>query len=988
MDKFPHMDDTEFPYVDQVDVWKFKNDFDYKKFADVQMRITVCAVPWDVGLIHVGNAQIGGLGNVVDFGSEEARDAWFSSIEDKHIFETEYRKFHMEGKSGSVDGTIRVPIPYDVIARYNYAIVEYTPLPVNLEGTGVRKWFYFIRESKMVASSTTEVELILDAWMTFVQSGEFRVSYMMLERGHAPLASLSADEYLTNPMEHTRYVTGDDVNYDDNPSIVRSESEIVFNDGESVYACMVMDSILAGDWGTYRESWRMPATHRQAVQGVPNYDCYALPAEQINDFLLNVDAHAPQLKQSIKAIFFATEKTVNLGEAVSFMGLTFYYVNATQQQRNLLTLDKESFGYDARYADIAKLYTWPYAHIEIMDELGDTSIVRVEDTTGTLDVASSLSIVFPFINLTAHVLGVGGASRRNITFRNIGGRNFRYGGKWQDTVKNWNIPTFAAVQSNDVTYDYSTYYDRVQMENDADTAKLNAYASALTAQANADDSALVAKLNANASAANAKTNADARDTTSKANNDASAANAKTNADASATTAKTNADNSAANTKTNADSAALVSKTNADNSADTAHTNAYLQSDASYNNSVADADTINANAALDVLANNANRATIAEYNSLATQTSTATTNRNTIIANDLTNDLMVVETAAQQESASISAIGSAVGGILSLSPISGASNAIQTTLQAAVSIHAAEAEAALQMASNSSNATSSNITANTNALNATARAGEENSTENSRITAQAANTASTAIANATRTRNANKTAADNTKATDNTNAANTYGADTVINANNKNVANTNAANTYATDTGINANNKNTANANAQRTYDTEIAANARDKDTSDANAQRTYDNAVTVNQRTKDTAYSNATHVYENALDKIDNLVRQAKLEPTNTFGDISNAETATTRPLAMFAQVVTQNDGAIASAGDEMLRFGYHCNMAWEFDGWQLMKNFTYWKVSDLWIDDFRLPDAYADRIRFTLMGGVCVWRSPDIIGKTSIYDN
>ena len=106
------------------------------------------------------------------------------------------------------------------------------------------------------------------------------------------------------------------------------------------------------------------------------------------------------------------------------------------------------------------------------------------------------------------------------------------------------------------------------------------------------------------------------------------------------------------------------------------------------------------------------------------------------------------------------------------------------------------------------------------------------------------------------------------------------------------------------------------------------------------------------------------------------------------FGEVSNAETATTRPIGVFAQVVTQSPGEIAAAGGEFLRFGYNCNMQWDFETWNLMDKFTYWKVSDLWIDSLSIPDKYADGIRFALMGGVCVWRRPEYIGKTSIYEN
>lgn len=898
-DRFPHMSDTEFPDVQGVDVWKLKNDFPYKEFDNPQMRITVCKVPWDVGLIHVGNAQIGGLGNVVDFGSETARDAWFETLTNKHVFETEYRAFHMQGASGSIDGSIKLPIPYDVMAAYNYAIVEYYPLPVALEGMGVNKWFYFIRESHMKASNTTEVELILDAWQTFLPGVELRIPYMMLERGHAPMAALSADDFLENPMENTRYVTGDDVTFDDIPGIVRHDTEIVFNDGETIYACFIVDSVLTNSWGEYRNTWRMPRSRNFANQGTPNYACVCLPTSDFSQFILDIDNTMPQFKQSVKAIFFASEKMMALGTSFDFAGRVFHYVSASQKRFDFLELTKDKFGYDSRYANIAKLYTYPYARIEITDENGETSIVRIEDTSGKLDIVSSLSTVFPYLHLTANVLGIGSNDSFNVSFKNISSRAMRFGGRWQTVSLEWDIPTFAVVQSNDITYDYSTWYDRVQAKNDADTAKADA----------------------NASAATAKTNADAIATTDKSNADAVSSTEKTNADSTAATIKTNADNSAATAQSNTYRTAAMAKTNAD----------------------ADANTLTDNVALDVTANNSNSSNRQSLNNQSTATDNASNDISTSLGNSLTNALTSISTAAERESAGVAAIGGYIGAALSLSP----SQAVGTTtslVQSGISIHASQAEASAQTSTNSTQLAFSKVHNNTRNLFANAEMGFETATENTRITGQAANSAATAKANATREKNCAESNADATKSTENVNAANVYDNDTTVNSN-----------VFNTDLSVH-----------QATYNTLTANNSRTKTTADENAQRDYDNALAA----------------------IENDIKQAALKPTNTFGSISNAEHATTRPMAAFAQIVTQSDGAIVAAGDEMLRFGYHCNMQWEFDGWQKMRNFTYWKVSDLWFDDFNLPDAYADRIRFMLMGGVCVWRSPDIIGKTSIYDN
>ena len=855
MANFPHMSDTEFPNIEQVDVWKFKNDFPYENFDDVQMRITICAVPWDVGLIHVGNAQIGGLGNVVAFEDEAERNLWFENLEDKFTFETEYRKFHMQGKGGSVDGTIKLPIPYDVLSRYNYAIVEYTPMPVHLEKTGVRKWFYFIRESFMKAANTTEVELILDAWQTFIYG--MKIPYMMLERGHAPISALSADEYLANPVENTRYVTGADVTFDDAPSVVTKENEIVFNDGDKIYACMICDAALGGTWGNYRDSWRMPNTNRLTNQGVPNYICVGMPAENFNEFLTAIDGDIPQFKQCVKAVFFASEKMITLSGAIKLSDkYTFNYINGIRETRNLLTLDKEAFGYDEKYAGLAKLYTFPYAHIEIMDENGESHIVRVEDTSGKLDIATHLSTVFPYIKLTSNVLGIGGNNNRDISFKALTTRRMRYGGKWQDVKLDWDVPTFAVVQGNGITSDYATWYDRQQMHNNATTAKANANASAATAKTNADNTARTAKTNANNAAANAKTNTDLLADTAKANTDA------------------------------------------------------------------DAATVVSNAGLDTACNNSMSSINQTYNNESTQVSNAFVGTSAQLANKVSEAMLGVKTEKQRESTGISSVGGVVGGFLSGGFLGGVNQAVQANMQMGVTIHASAGETAIETESNSIGATNTRAQNTVVNGNANSKIASETSAENSKISGQAANTAATMRANATRTRDANKTAAANTKAMENTNAANTL--------------------------------------------NTELGVNTATKNTEDANATRTYDNAQ----------------------EAIANFERQNRIKPTNTFGEISNGETATTRPMAVFAQVVTQNSGAIAAAGDEMLRFGYQCNMNWQFTGWNLMRHFTYWKVSDLWIDDFRLPDAYADRIRFALMGGVCVWRSPDIIGKTSIYEN
>ena len=150
---------------------------------------------------------------------------------------------------------------------------------------------------------------------------------------------------------------------------------------------------------------------------------------------------------------------------------------------------------------------------------------------------------------------------------------------------------------------------------------------------------------------------------------------------------------------------------------------------------------------------------------------------------------------------------------------------------------------------------------------------------------------------------------------------------------------------------------------------------------DANTAITANNAATQ----KANALRNST----NAQAAIYNQVAQAALNTPAEFGAYNAGDNAATRPVGLFANIVTQTDAAISAAGDEMLRYGYMFNKYWEFNGnWNIGKHFTYWKLKDFWVTNLNVPDMYMDQLRFFLFGGVTVWRKPEDIGNISLYDN
>lgn len=487
-ERFPHLtnNQSDFPNVSNVDVYQFDNDFDYARYDYTQMKITVCTVPWDMGEAHVGNRTIEGIGNVVAFADKSARDAWFAAIPDNHCFrfETKFKDLHRDGK-------IEVPLPFDIAARFNYVMVEYSLFandgsPVQYENeTGLRKWFWFIREVEFLSPNATRLHLMIDAWQTFIY--DIEIGNMVLERGHAPLFATTVSQYLADPNDNCENLLAPDVNYGNNV-ISKHQSSFVFNDANMV--CVVISSanpFEPASWGSKAgNDWNVHANGHFQTQGVPSLCAFAIDPANLSQWLFNIDATVPQFMQTIKAISFVASKLVTVGNSVTFAGFSIYEIGATWTQNDLYTIAKADFGYSANYADIAKLYTFPYAYIELTDESGNVSEIHIEDTNGSLKVESCVNLVFPWLKIDSHVTGVGKTARSSVTFTNVNARTMPLQGNWYEYVKSWNIPTFAVTQAPQTQNDYATHFDRAQQALAANNTYGNVVESADTLVDNAD----------------------------------------------------------------------------------------------------------------------------------------------------------------------------------------------------------------------------------------------------------------------------------------------------------------------------------------------------------------------------------------------------------------------------------------------------------------------------------------------------------------------
>ena len=470
--------ESDFPHISNVNVYKYDNDFDYGRFDAPQMELQICSVPWDMGEAHIGNRTISGIGNVVYFETKAKRDKWFDDIPDSECyrFTTKFKELH---RSLEID----VPIPYDMCAKHNYLRVKYNKLAndnslIAYEGNdGLREWFWFIREVEFLAPSTTRLHLLDDAFQTWIY--DVNVSGMVLERGHAPMFEISAADYLANPIANNTYLLTEDVNFGEATQVSHIDA-VALNAG-TMYACIATTANPTATWTD-----KVPASSYYVNDGVPSVYVFAMQASNLNTFLTNIDATYPQFKQTIQAVFFASNSLVTLVNPFTFASVNCYGLMGGRKTLDFSVLSKSQFGYPTAYADIAKLYTSPYAHLEITDETGTVDVVKIEDTSGTIKISAMLSLAYPFINIDAHLTGVGGDASASVTFKNIDSKTFPASGQWYETLRTWQVPTFAVVLDPAKEYDYSTKFDRAQRVVDYSTAQTNANANADTDSANAD----------------------------------------------------------------------------------------------------------------------------------------------------------------------------------------------------------------------------------------------------------------------------------------------------------------------------------------------------------------------------------------------------------------------------------------------------------------------------------------------------------------------
>lgn len=170
----------------------------------------------------------------------------------------------------------------------------------------------------------------------------------------------------------------------------------------------------------------------------------------------------------------------------------------------------------------------------------------------------------------------------------------------------------------------------------------------------------------------------------------------------------------------------------------------------------------------------------------------------------------------------------------------------------------------------------------------------------------------------------------------------------------NTNNTNASN--ATNSSVAANNANTSNANAS------------------ASRNQNVDNAKRVMVNTR----SNVSMAWRDLLNHA--------AQPVGVYGG-DNFRQATGLDT-MTVKIVTEDNGAIAAAGDYMLRYGIASNKLYSRPSLTPCKHFTYWQAADVWTVCPFAQNEQLQTIRDIFSNGVTIWTKPEEVGGDFAHDN
>lgn len=176
--------------------------------------------------------------------------------------------------------------------------------------------------------------------------------------------------------------------------------------------------------------------------------------------------------------------------------------------------------------------------------------------------------------------------------------------------------------------------------------------------------------------------------------------------------------------------------------------------------------------------------------------------------------------------------------------------------------------------------------------------------------------------------------------------------------------------------IQATTLNTSNTNASNTTNSNVAAN--NANTSNANASASRNQSVDNAKRVMVNTRSNTNAAWR---DLLNHAAQPVGAYSGDNFGQATRLDTMTVK-------IVTEDNGAIAAAGDYMLRYGIASNKLYNKPSLTPCKHFTYWRATDIWTVCPLAQNEQLQTIRDIFSNGVTIWNRPEEVGGDFTHDN
>jgi hypothetical protein len=525
---FGHLNgSTKYPDTNVRPYEQYENDFDYTRWGP-NTTIKLC---------HVNLTD--DYNNTVKFRDDGERDAYYDNISDSITLTTSV--YIQPGES------VKVPIPFQTLRNYNYCYIdfgaEYPKNGGNLPhyDNAIKRYYYFVKNVENVSPSTSKAIITLDVWTTYIN--HIDINNLILERGHAAM-KVTATQYLTNPLGNNDDLLAADVNYGNGAENISSAHDYAINGGRK-YLCLAcvfnpaqltamagnapattQDSAPQYDGtgivnvgygygaGGYDVSGQTAETsaYQSASDYTANgYDIYAIDlATMISDYIDDIFTRFPSIMHGIKAAFILSEKQMaKTSNAITVNGIVWTRIKNSNSKIADITLSKTDFNYPENIAEIAKLYTYPYAALEIVDNLGQSKTVKIEET-GHMSLQSIVSVAWPILTNINYLSGVKSDEYSTVTITDVNGNQQTVSddnGDVAATLLRYDIPTFALHLSGRNRKRANGYATEVmQTRGNSILSHDNAVRSANVGLSNTQNANATSVSNTARSGANAKSN--------------------------------------------------------------------------------------------------------------------------------------------------------------------------------------------------------------------------------------------------------------------------------------------------------------------------------------------------------------------------------------------------------------------------------------------------------------------------------------------------